>query len=208
MGEVHVVRQWLASMFVACLALSSLGCAPGEQQSPSARNMSAPLDTAESADACGPDVIRLLGARDSATVALHDTSERDFGLRWLERVQCLAERGDPEAQLKLGIAYRDGSDGPPQDYSQAAVWFGRAADQADPMAQYNLAQLYQSGRGVQQDIVRAYMWYSLAASGFEPSADTRYVAFQRRNELESRMTPGQLREAQQMASEWWSARNR
>ncbi len=154
---------------------------------------------------CGPDVIELLARWDPEMVALSDV---EFAAKWLARVRCLAERGDAESQLTLGIVYRDGSDGPPQDYTEAAIWFRRAAEQAHPMAQFNLGRLYEGGRGVPQDLILAYMWYSLAASGFDWRDDSRVMAFRHRDRLESRLTPAQLRTAQQMASEWWVERNR
>lgn len=200
-------RNSIAGVLAAALAFGP-GCTPsgGEVSPEHASGGSSSEQAYDQYHAeCGPDVIRLWAERDPEIRAL---SEAAFGARWFARLRCLAELGDAESQLTMGIAYRDGSDGPPQDYSEAAVWFRRAADQGNPLAQLNLAQLYQHGRGVPQDLVRAHMWYNLAITGFDWPARTRATAFSRRDQLESRMTLAQVREAQRMASEWWTERNR
>ena len=43
-------------------------------------------------------------------------------------------------------------------------WYETAAAQGDARAQTNLGVLYQNGQGMPEDYVRAYMWYSLAAT--------------------------------------------
>jgi hypothetical protein len=74
-----------------------------------------------------------------------------------------AEQGNAVAQNSLGAMYHSGH-GVPQDYAQAAYWYGKAADQGNANAQYNLGSLYYLGRGVPQDYAQAYFW-ALAASG-------------------------------------------
>jgi uncharacterized protein len=150
-------------------------------------------------------VIHLLVDRDPEVVALSDP---EVEARWLARVQCLAERGDVESQVNLAVAYRDGSDGPPQDYAKAAHWFRLAAEQADPMAQYNLAIMYHEGTGVARDLVQAYVWYNLAASGFDWKHLTRPSALAGRDRVAAQLSAAEIEYAQRMASEWWTARNR
>ena len=48
-------------------------------------------------------------------------------LRWLRES---ARRGDPTAQVSLGVLY-DAGDGVPQDRFEAYLWFARAAAQGD-----------------------------------------------------------------------------
>lgn len=52
------------------------------------------------------------------------------------------------------------------------------------------------------------MWFNLARSAFEWRDSSRRAAFQGRDRLEARLTPAQLREAQQLAREWWEPRAR
>ena len=51
----------------------------------------------------------------------------------------------------------------PQDYAQAAIWYRKAADQGEAVAQWRLGSLYQAGHGVPQDYAQAAIWYRKAA---------------------------------------------
>jgi hypothetical protein len=66
---------------------------------------------------------------------------------------------------------------------------------------YGSAQVEGAGQGVPQDYVRAHMWFKLAASGAS-DASTRKTSAKNRDLVASLMTPAQIAEAQQMASEW------
>ena len=86
-----------------------------------------------------------------------------------------------------------------QDY--AAVL--GSAELGDATAQYNLAVMYDNGRGVLQDYVQAHKWYNLAASRYARwEADVGASAARNRDRLTARMTPAQIAEAQKMAREW------
>jgi TPR repeat protein len=50
-----------------------------------------------------------------------------------------------------------------QDDVQAMYWFGKAAEQGNAQAQFNLGLMYGDGRGVKQDDAQAVHWYRLAA---------------------------------------------
>jgi localization factor PodJL len=58
----------------------------------------------------------------------------------------------------------------PRDYSEAAAWFSRAAQAGLPDSQFNLALLYERGLGLEQDLARAYLWYSAAARSGDKEA--------------------------------------
>ena len=47
-------------------------------------------------------------------------------------------------------------------FPAAAVWYRRAAEQGHGSAQYNLAQMYFDGNGVERDPVLAHVWADLA----------------------------------------------
>ena len=49
------------------------------------------------------------------------------------------------------------------DYAEAARWLRVAAEQGDATAQFNLAVLYDTGEGLQQNYAEAVRWYRLAA---------------------------------------------
>jgi uncharacterized protein len=115
-----------------------------------------------------------------------------------QRLQALAEHGDAEAELNLGVLY-DRGDGVPKDSAEAATWYRKAAEQGSALAQHHLGLMYEEGEGVPKDLVTAYMWLNLAAAqGDEKSDFSKYM----RSDLEKQMTPGQIAEAQKLSKEW------
>ncbi|HTT85325.1 MAG TPA: TetR family transcriptional regulator [Rhizomicrobium sp.] len=81
----------------------------------------------------------------------------------LDRLTALANKGNPRAELLIGLKYLKG-DGIAANDAQAAQWFGRAAQAGDAVAQNRLGALYQAGRGVPADLTQAVHWYQAAAS--------------------------------------------
>jgi len=75
-----------------------------------------------------------------------------------DRVAALANGGDAQAQLNIGL--RELAKG---DNTGAAKWLERAAVQGVPPAEYRLATLYASGHGVAPDRAKAFRWYLEAA---------------------------------------------
>lgn len=69
-----------------------------------------------------------------------------------------AQRGNANAQTELGIMYAENG-----NYSDAARWFTKAAEQGHSMAQLMLGVAYEYGRGVKQDYYTAAMLYNSAA---------------------------------------------
>lgn len=80
----------------------------------------------------------------------------------LRLLRPLAEEGDVQAQLILGLMYDHGR-GVEANDPEAMKWFRRAADQGDARAQFNLATAYAEGHGVPQDYAQAVKWYRRAA---------------------------------------------
>jgi uncharacterized protein len=106
-----------------------------------------------------------------------------------------AEQGDTEAALDLGMDYEDQRALRP-DPTMAVRWYRYAADRGNVFAERNLARMYADGMGVPRDYVSAYMWANVAASGGAPGA--REIL----DRVESRMSPGQLSDAQARSSAW------
>jgi len=66
----------------------------------------------------------------------------------------------------LGYLYGEGR-GVPQDFTKAAEWFSRAAEQGDAVGQASLGWLYYSGHGVARDYGKAAeLFGKAAAQGF------------------------------------------
>ena len=75
----------------------------------------------------------------------------------------LAELGDAEAQLWVGLLYFGGH-GTRRNVAEAVVWWRKAAEQGYAPGQLNLGMVYFSGEmGLPQDYILAHMWSNLAA---------------------------------------------
>ncbi len=123
---------------------------------------------------------------------------RDFAeaAKWY---RLAAEQGHPGAQYNLAVLCAGGQ-GVPQDIGEALKWYRLAAGQGQADAQFELGVMYQTGEGVPRDRVLAYMWLDLAASGFAKDAD-REMAAQARDQIAAEMTPAEIAEARNQASD-------
>lgn len=66
-----------------------------------------------------------------------------------------AELGSVSAQCALGTYYATGDWSGPQDFVEAAKWYGRAASTGDADAQYELGFMLLLGEGVEKDFRKA-----------------------------------------------------
>src|SRR5437762_3316950 len=94
----------------------------------------------------------------------------------LEAVKARAEAGDTDSEYQLGLCYYSG-DGVPKDFSKAAKWFRKAAEQNNAAAQCNLGISYASGQGVAKDGVEAAKWFRKAAEQNYADAQFRLGVF-------------------------------
>jgi len=74
----------------------------------------------------------------------------------------VAENGDVEAQLNLGLLYFNGQ-GVSKDYAEAYKWWQKAAEQGRPEAQFMVGVLFFNGQGVSRDASEAARWWIKAA---------------------------------------------
>ena len=88
-------------------------------------------------------------------------AEEDAGAN-LEHLRVLTERGDRDAQYRLGMLYEEGEI-VDRDIGKAIELYQEAAKQGHPGGQYALALLYQLGSGLEQDTTAAMEWYRKAA---------------------------------------------
>ena len=70
--------------------------------------------------------------------------------------------GSEDARIALAWRYREGR-GVPLDFSEAAIWFEKAANSGSAKAQYNLGILYYYGLGVPEQSATASNWLDRAA---------------------------------------------
>ena len=80
-----------------------------------------------------------------------------------------ADAGDARAQYRLGVLLRDGLGGE-KNLTAAADWFARASAQKHLAAMTDLAVMYQTGEGVEQDTRRAARLLTDAAEFGDPVA--------------------------------------
>ena len=81
----------------------------------------------------------------------------------LETVRGIANSGNADAQLLVGIMYHMGIAGE-EHQSDAAYYFRMAAEQGLASAQTNLGKCYLAGDGVPEDEKKAFEWFKKAAS--------------------------------------------
>jgi TPR repeat protein len=67
-------------------------------------------------------------------------------------------KGGPACQAMLAAIYLDGNFGVAADLPQAVSWMMQSAEQHMPVAEENLAELYEQGKGVPQDSAKAAYW--------------------------------------------------
>lgn len=87
----------------------------------------------------------------------------------VKELRPLAERGDAEAQYRIGRMYEYGK-GYPQNKAQSIVWFKKAAAQNHADAQTELGGIYASGDGVAQDNKLAVEWFEKGAANGNANA--------------------------------------
>ena len=104
----------------------------------------------------------------------------------------------------------DQGHGLPQDYTQAAIWYRKAAEQGGAEAQFNLGLLFDNGHGVPKDYAEAYFWLDLAASGKTESEtrlngeDVKHEDIENiRDKAASYLTPANLSREQERARKWF-----
>ena len=91
-------------------------------------------------------------------------------------IRPLAERGDADAEARLGDLYARGL-GVKQSYPEAARWYRLGAVQGNARAQNNLGLMYYYKRPAgTADYVRAYMWFDIAAAAKNAEGVTNRAA--------------------------------
>ena len=95
---------------------------------------------------------------------LGDGYRQHFQGEYKESFEILSPRaanGDDEAQLYVGLMYRDGN-GVKQDYFNSFELFEKSAEQGHPWSQKHLAWMYIDGNGVLKDYKMAKYWFQKA----------------------------------------------
>lgn len=117
----------------------------------------------------------------------------------------LAEQGMPATQTCPGYIFETGR-GVPQNYTEAAMSYRRAAEQGDSQARYSLGLLYDRAQGVPRDIVEACKWLNLSTAPAPPRAREARVRIS--DAVTTKMTCGEIARARYRALEWAPSRER
>jgi hypothetical protein len=112
-----------------------------------------------------------MGNRVSSSISsVHGTVQTMLEIR---RLRHEADKGDAKAQVRYGIALREGK-GVSENKSEAVRYFKLAADQGDPSGQYGYGSCLETGCGITRDIQEAAKFIKLSADQSYPAALSRY----------------------------------
>lgn len=81
-------------------------------------------------------------------------------------------KNDAVTALEKGRMYAEGGEFP-QDWTQAAIWYRKAAEEGDSRGAYQLGLLFEEGKGVPQNWEQAAEWYRKAAEQGYANAEYR-----------------------------------
>jgi len=153
----------------------------------------------------------------------------DKGGSELAQMRDSAEKGDLNAQARLGVMYYWG-EGAPMDWEQAQIWLRKASERGSADAQAKLGAMCFLGQGGPRNLEESIKWFRMAAQQGEPYAQgcmgvmyavgegvpkdlvQAYLWLTRAQaggdtdaaepfqQLKLHMTPAQLREAERMAT--------
>jgi|GEM_PF-1912751 len=98
-------------------------------------------------------------------LAMHYALDKNESLRLLTA----SAVNNPNAQLQLGLKYKNG-DGVPKDEAKAFALFQKSADQGNHAAQFEVGVAYHFALSVKQDYSAALKWYRMSAEGGDTSA--------------------------------------
>ena len=113
----------------------------------------------------------------------------------LASLRKVAEQGDPAAQFSLGARYATGEE-VKQDYTERCAGSPWRLSRDTSWPRRLLGAYYWAGRGVPQDLTKAYYWSVLAQAGGDQASKYRVAV------LASRMSRSQVLAAQQQANDW------
>lgn len=84
-----------------------------------------------------------------------------------------AKMGDAQSQFHIGNGYYYGHYGVPQDFTKAAYWLKKAAEQGE--ACWYIAKCYYLGRGVERDLAQAVSWCEKALTEYVEDMEANHL---------------------------------
>ncbi len=123
--------------------------------------MAAPNDAADTVQDGGRNAPAEAAGVMTTLRSYTNSIEAGLSAAW-ESIVPQAEGGLGTLEALIGDVYYYGH-GVSRDYTEAARWYRRAAENSNAMAQSTLGDIYYYGRGVPQDFQEAVHWWQLAA---------------------------------------------
>ena len=121
-------------------------------------------------------------------VGLISVADKDQALRWYKLA---GDSGNEYAQFTVGRFYE--SLGNPQDDIESFKWYKKAAELGNSFAQHKIGLLTLHGKGVEQNYIRAHVWFNLASSKGSLKANSE------RKKLEKLLSDSELELAREQA---------
>jgi len=112
-----------------------------------------------------PPLILLLAIALVSVLGSADKPSDD--VKWLNR---LADSGNSDAALQLGLDYRDGRMGLPRDPATGLNWLKRSASEGNAFAEDELGKMYANGVGTRKNSSLAMKWWKNAMQDGDPNA--------------------------------------
>jgi len=91
----------------------------------------------------------------------------------MHNLSLLAEQGNPSAQYKLGLFYKNNK----RELGHAFLWIHKSALKGYTPAQYEFALMFHYGLGVRQNSELAQLWFTRAARRGDPRAKSILYRF-------------------------------
>lgn len=117
---------------------------------------------------------------------------------WLRKA---ANQGHIKAQHHLAYHYYWGY-GVPENYEIALRWFMKAAVLGDASSQYQAGRMYSLGMGTEADIVKGYVWFSMAKTH---EIEGLEIASKMLNNVKEVMSSQEVRKAQALAAKCYES---
>lgn len=120
---------------------------------------------------------------------------KDFG-KALPYYKKAADAGHIGALNSLAFLYAKGADGIAPNLTQAQGYFEKVASRGNPVGLFELAQMYEVGQPMAKDLIKAHMYYNLAAARQLPAAS---VGLER---VSNQLSTTDIEKAQADAKAW------
>jgi TPR repeat protein len=123
----------------------------------------------------------------------YETARKEF--------QALAEKGEDNAMIELGLMYHTGK-GVKQDYGKAMDWYLKAFDKGNGDAYNNIGVMYRDGLGCEINLPIAYALFYITHMRGLGSQSTQYRAGRNLDKTAALMKPEEIEDTLKMTEKY------